>query len=324
VQGEIVTGSGPGPQLNAGADTIDTIIEVATWFYLHGWSQVEIARSLDLDPSTVSRYLKRARDESIVRIEIQRPPRPTEQLEREVADRLGLARVVVVPPGEDAVTSVAVAAAEHLSGLLRSRARLGVSWGNTLGAVVRHLRAGSVTRLTIAQLAGGLDDSSPGIQGHDLVRSLGSTYPGSRLSYLHAPAIVDTPVIRDAILSDRSVRDALRVAAASEVALVGIGTVDGDATLVRGGHVSASDLRHLVQGGAVGNLNTRFFDTAGQPVGDLDGRTIAVEWEALRAIPTVVAVAAGAAKTAAVAGAARTRAVDVLVIDEGIARTLVA
>ncbi len=319
-----MTSRAPGPRLSPGADQTDVIIEIATWFYVHGWSQVSIAKALDLDPSTVSRYLKRARDESIVRIEIRRPPRATEGLEREVADRLGLGRVVVVAVGEDALASVAVAGAEHLSGLLRSRSRLGVSWGNTLGAVVRYLRPGSVDRLTIAQMAGGLDDSGPGIQGHDLVRSLGSLFPGSRLRYLHAPAIVDTPAIRDAILSDRGVREALRVAAASEVALVGVGTVDADATLVRGGHVTATDLRKLVSAGAVGNVNTRFFDAAGQPVGEIEGRTIAVEWDALRAIPTVVAVAAGAHKAASVSGAVRTGAIDVLVADEDLARALVA
>jgi deoxyribonucleoside regulator len=118
------------------------------------------------------------------------------------------------------------------------------------------------------------------------------------------------------------VREALRVAAASEVALVGVGTVDEDATLVRGGHVTVADLRKLVSAGAIGNVNTRFFDAAGQPVGQIDGRTIAVEWDALRAIPTVVAVAAGAHKAASVAGAVRTGAVDVLVIDDALARGL--
>jgi DNA-binding transcriptional regulator LsrR (DeoR family) len=318
-----VTTPAVGPMLSPGADQVDTIIEIATWFYVHGWSQVRIATALDLDPSTVSRYLKRARDESIVRIEIRRPPRPTESLEREVAERLGLGRVVVVPVGDDALASVAVAGAEHLSGLLRSRSRLGVSWGNTLAAVVRYLRPGSVDRLTIAQMAGGLDDSGPGIQGHDLVRSLGSLFPGSRLRYLHAPAIVDTQIIRDAIVSDRGIRDALRVAAASEVALVGVGTVDEDATLVRGGHVTNGDLRKLVSAGAIGNMNTRFFDAEGTSVGEVDRRTIAVEWDALRAIPTVVAVAAGAHKAVAVAGAARTGAIDVLVTDDELARTLI-
>jgi len=70
-------------------------------------------------------------------------------------------------------------------------------------------------------------------------------------------------------------------------------------------------------------MNTRFFDAAGQVAGEVDRRTIALEWDALRAIPTVIAVAAGAHKAAAVAGAARTGVIDVLVTDDGLARALV-
>ena len=76
--------------------------------------------------------------------------------------------------------------------------------------------------------------------------------------------------------------------------------------------------------GAIGNMNTRFFDADGASVGEIDRRTIAVQWDALRAIPTVVAVAAGAHKAVAVAGAARTGSIDVLVTDDDLARSLVA
>lgn len=54
--------------------TIDLLTEAATRYYLRADSQVDIARDLGLDPSTVSRYLRRARDESIVHMET-RPPR---------------------------------------------------------------------------------------------------------------------------------------------------------------------------------------------------------------------------------------------------------
>ena len=56
-----------GPYIPPGADQVDVVIEIATWFYLHDWSQIQIARALGLDPSTVSRHLKRAREEAIVR-----------------------------------------------------------------------------------------------------------------------------------------------------------------------------------------------------------------------------------------------------------------
>ena len=41
---------------------MDQLIDIATRFYVTGQSQIQIARSVGLDASTVSRYLKRARD----------------------------------------------------------------------------------------------------------------------------------------------------------------------------------------------------------------------------------------------------------------------
>jgi DNA-binding transcriptional regulator LsrR (DeoR family) len=317
-------GPAGGPRLRPGAGQLDTIIEIATWFYVHGWSQVRIAEALDLDPSTVSRYLKRARDEAIVRIEIRRPADPHLDLARHLSDHVGISRSVVVPDADDPVEAVAAAGAEYLEGLLRAGTRLGVSWGQTLAAVVRHLRPGAVSRLTIAQLAGGLDASTPDIQGHELVRALGNIFPDSRLRYLHAPAVVDDPRIRAALLADRGVAAALEDAAASEVALVGVGSLDAGATLVLGGHVSPEDRRRLIEQGAVGNMNTRFFDVDGRPVGDLDARTLAIPWSALQAIPTVIAVAVGGHKLPAVWSALRAGCIDVLVTDEAMARGLLA
>ena len=84
----------------ASRPTTDLLTDVATRYYLRDDSQVEIARELGLDPSTVSRYLKRARDEGIVHVEI-RPPRQTDiDLGRALADRYGLARVIVAPAAD--------------------------------------------------------------------------------------------------------------------------------------------------------------------------------------------------------------------------------
>jgi DNA-binding transcriptional regulator LsrR (DeoR family) len=75
--------------------SVDVLIDVATRYYLHGSSQIDIARELKLDPSTISRYLKRARDDGIVRIEIVAPRRQNAQIARRVADALGLSRAIV-------------------------------------------------------------------------------------------------------------------------------------------------------------------------------------------------------------------------------------
>ena len=45
------------------------------------------------------------------------------------------------------------------------------------------------------------------------------------MTYLHAPSIVDSAALCDALLADRSVQAALATAARSEIALVGIGDI---------------------------------------------------------------------------------------------------
>lgn len=307
--------------------TIDVLTEIATRYYLRDDSQVEIARDLGLDPSTVSRYLKRARDEGIVHVEIRQPRRDDIDLGRVLATRYGLSRVVVAPAADrdhDADEALAAVAAGFVDGLLRNGMRLGISWGLTLAEVVRHLRPGAVSELAIAQIAGGVEDPNPGIQGHELVRRLAELYPDSRVHYLHAPAIVDSDAAGAALLGDRIVQAALEAGRSSELALVGIGQMEDAATLMRGGHVGPTDWARLMAAGAVGNVNTCFFDARGWPLSDLHLRTIALNLEELKAIDTVVAVAAGAGKVAAIRGALATGAIDVLVTDEPTAAAVLA
>ena len=303
------------------AQTTGQLIEIAASYYRHGKSQVEIAHDLGLDPSTVSRYLKRARDEGIVHIEIRMPRREHVDLGRDLASRFDLHRAIVVPQDEDDEALFAVAA-EFVSSSLVTGMRLGISWGQTLAGMVRYLQPRSVSGLSIAQLTGGLSDAEPGNQCHELVRHLAQLYPNSHVKYLHAPAIVDSEAIRAAMVLDRSVSAALEAAALSEIALVGIGSMGDDATLMRVGHLDQADRARLLKSGAVGTINGRFFDALGRPVGLLDGRTIALSWDQLAAIPTVIAVAAGPTKIAAIAGALETGCLDVLVTNEATARSL--
>jgi DNA-binding transcriptional regulator LsrR (DeoR family) len=215
-----------------------------------------------------------------------------------------------------------MAAADYVDGLLRDGLRLGLSWGRTLAGMVRYLSPGIASNLAVAQLAGGLSEVTPGVHGHELVQFVAALYPGSRVHYLHAPVIVDSVAIKEAIESAWSIRASLVAAAKSDLAIVGVGGVDEEATLARGGHISAGNLHDLLARGAVGSMNARFFDASGTSVGFLDERTIAISWDELDAIPNVVAVAAGEAKVAAIRGALGTKCVDALITDEPTARAL--
>ena len=317
-----VTRTSSRPQRSASGPTIDQLIDIATRFYITGQSQVDIARSVGLDASTVSRYLKRARDEGIVRVEIQRPRSLHGDLALELAQRFNLKRAVVVAgePGPASFQAVARAAAEYVNSQLVNGMRIGLSWGRMLSAAIHLLRPGTVSGLDISLLHGGVGSAGAGIQGVELARHIASLHPHSHIHYLHAPVLVDSPDIKDAMLRDGSIRAALESATTRDLALVGIGTLDESAPLIRYGHISARDRRRLLDAGAVGDMCTRFFTPEGDPVHLLDDRLIAIEWNALRQIPLVVAMAAGLEKRDAILGALRAGVVNVLVTDEATAR----
>jgi deoxyribonucleoside regulator len=303
---------------------MDQLIDIATRFYVTGQSQIEIARTVGLDASTVSRYLKRARDEGIVRVEIQRPRSLHRDLALELAQGFGLKRAVVVAgdPGPGSIQAVARAAADYVNSQLFNGMRLGLSWGRMLAAAIHMLPAGTVSDLDVSLLHGGVGSAGAGIQGVELARHIASLHPHSRVHYLHAPVLVDSPDIRDAMLRDGSIRAALESAASRDLALVGIGTLDESAPLIRYGHISPKDRRRLLAAGAVGDMCTRFFTPEGEPVHVLDDRLIAIEWDELKRIPLVVAMAAGQDKREAILGALKARCIDVLVTDESTARAV--
>jgi deoxyribonucleoside regulator len=303
---------------------MDQLVDIATRFYLTGQSQIEIARSVGLDASTVSRYLKRARDEGIVRVEIQRPRTLHGDLALELAQGFHLKRAVVVAgePGRGAVQAVAWAAADYVNSQLLNGMRLGLSWGRMLSAAIHMLPPGTVSELDVSLLHGGVGSAGAGIQGVELARHIASLHPHSHVHYLHAPVLVDSPDIKDAMLRDGSIRAALDSAASSEMALVGIGTLDESAPLISYGHISKHDRGRLLASGAVGDMCTRFFTPEGEPVHVLDDRLIAIEWDELKRIPLVVAMAAGLEKRDAILGALRAGCIDVLVTDESTARSV--
>jgi DNA-binding transcriptional regulator LsrR (DeoR family) len=300
--------------------TVHLLMDLSRRFYIAGQTQIEIARSLDLDPSMVSRYLKRARDLGMIRVDIQPPGAVHHDLALELAERFHLKHAIVVAGLGSNLTAIARAAASYIDSQLVTRMRLGVSWGRMLSAAIHMMPAGTVSELDISMLNGGVSSDGVSIQGHELARHLASLHPGSRVHLLHAPILVDSPDIKRAMMRDRSIRAALKRAAACKLALVGIATLDKAAPLVRYGHISARDRESLLAAGAVGAVSAQFFTGHGDPVPLLDDRLIAIERHELRRVPLVVAPAAGLDERDAILGALRAGCVNVLVTDEPTAR----
>jgi deoxyribonucleoside regulator len=299
--------------------------KVADLYYLRDLTQQEIADRLGLSRPTVSRLLQRARAEGVVRIEVNPPEESHHDLARELEERFGLREAVVVTGRSESPTltrrALGQAGARYLDRCLKGREVVGVSWGTTLNEVVHHVRPRPL-RTTVVPLVGGAGQVAPGVHANDLARRLAQAH-GGEVHLLHAPAVVASPEVQEALCSDPGIRRALDLARRAQVALVGVGALVPSSTLVQSGYFSVRELAALRERGAVGDVCTRPYTRDGLPVDEaLQRRIVAVEFEDLRRIPTVVAVAGGLEKAEAILGLLRGDLVDVLVTDHLAARAV--
>ena len=119
-----------------------------------------------------------------------------------------------------------------------------------------------------------------------------------------------------------SIAETLRLAAGSDLMLVGIGTAVGEASLVSSGMIDAADVEAVRRAGGAGEMLGHFFDAQGRPVvTDLARRTVTVPLESLRG-RRIVALAGGTVKVEAIRAVLASGLLSGLITDERTARAL--
>ena len=302
--------------------------KVARMYYGQGLRQTEIMDRLSIHQSTVSRLLKRAETEGIVRITVSVPSAAHPDLEEALQTRYGLREAIVIDSIEDdeqIVRDLGAAAAFYLETTAKPTDVIGISsWSAALLAMVdamRPQRRASGAR--VVQILGGV--GNPGAEAHanHLTRRLAHLIAGTA-TLLPAPGVVGSPEAKQVLLKDSYVQEATALFKTITVALVGIGAIKPSKLLAASGNVfSPQELKTLSGDGAIGDICLRFFDGRGQPIKTpLNERVISIELEQLRHIDRVVGIAGGERKTAAIRGALDGHLINVLVTDRNTADRL--
>ena len=314
----------------AEVETIDgegLLGQVARLFFDRQLTKVEIATRLGISRFRVARLLDRALADGVVRIEFRDTPSQDRGLGRELAERFGIGRCVVA--ASDDIAAVARLSAEVVDGLLEPGESIGIAWGSTVARVVRSMPAREDPSIEVVQLAGSSTTLDAAADPGDLTRVLAERL-GARHHRIHAPAFVESAALRDALLRQPELAAVVARFDGLDVALLGIGAFGGggaapSSSLLRSGALGTKDAGELTRLGAVGDLLVHPFTIDGRFVAPaLAARAIAISIDQLRAVPTVVAVASGVAKVAAVRGALRTGVIGVLVTDATTARGVLA
>ncbi len=310
-------------------DELRLMTKVARLYYEQDLTQPAIAAQLDLSQATVSRLLKRARDEQIVRVTVNVPYGAYPLLEEQLQQRYGLKEAVVVDSvaeGDQLLRDIGSAAAYYLETTLRSGDLIGISsWSATLLAMVDALHPPPrLSQVQVLQILGGLGNPSAKVYAGRLIDRLASLVRGEAV-LLPAPGIVSSSDAVPILLKDAYVRSAMALFDQVTIALVGIGTVEPSGLLASSGNIySPEELTMLHQAGAVGDVCLRFFDGVGKPVNTpLNDRVIGMNLEQLRHVKRAVGIAGGKRKLDAIRGALKGRWINVLITDRFTAEHLI-
>nr|WP_279590723.1 sugar-binding transcriptional regulator [Dermatophilus congolensis] len=296
---------------------IQLLLSVSRWYYEDQLSQSTIASRIGYSRSSVSRLLTQARQRGIVRFDISHPVERHMALESALVERFGLRSARVTDSAVEGDPGPARAGAEVVVEAVQRATVLAVSAGTTVSEVAYELPAMSLRDLHVVQMIGALSRANPLVDSPDVTRRIAERLGGD-YRQMPAPLIVGTPRLARELKKEESVANALALASHADVALVGIGAMDetGSSGPIFNGWISHAESRRLLAMGAVGHVSGHHFDAQGHPVvTDLYERVLSVPLERLRSVRTVIGVAAGEGKTAAIRGALLGGYINVFVTD---------
>lgn len=299
-------------------------MRIAWMYYVEGLTQNEIADRLGIGRVTVVRNINEALRQREVKIWITGGVAECLDLEAQLKRAFNLVDAVVVPAtavAENVSKAVGLAAGMYVSEQLHDDFRLGVGWGATLYASLQTLEPRDLRNVEVVSLLGGIVQArrfNPAEFAWQF-----STTVGADCYLLTAPAVVDSPETKLALLERCGLSAVLQRADRIDMALLSVGTMDAESTTHRFGFFSEEDRQSLLAKGAVGDLLCNFFDAHGRLVDHpINERVMSMPVDRLRRVPRRVMISGGAGKVDALCGAIALSDCNVLITDEDTAKLL--
>ena len=298
----------------------DALLARVAWYYYHdGLTQQVIGEKLGLPRIKVSRMLENGRRTGMLEVRINSALQGCLEIERRIQTRFGLDEVRVIPhlDGELRSERLGQAAAQFLMQHLPVGSLLAVGWGEMVGAAIHRL--GHLVNDRNVDLVG----MTGGVQAYvDGLRVVG---PDRKMFLVPAPLVMEDAQTARAMMRDPSVRSTLQMALNADFALVGIGAVDANASVIRRGYVQPAEVEAMRRMGAVGDVLCRFIDANGRELDlPLHDRVIGLPLESYRQTPRLIAAAGGLDKVPAIRAALQGDFINIFITDEQTANALFA
>ena len=299
----------------------------AAWlYYVARNTQDEIAEKLGVSRQAAQRLVARAVSEGLVRVRIDHPIADCLELGHELAQAYGLERAVVVPSDPASNSATLGLAEEGAAEMERWLAReeplvIGLGTGRTLKAVVEHVEPMACPQHRIVAMTGSISPDGTAAF-YNVIFSMAERVQAPHYP-LPVPVLASHAKERELLQGQPSLRIPLDLARQADVVFLGLADIEDGAPLGEDTFVSASKLRELRERGGVGEICGWVFDENGTLLpAPSNQRNVSPPPPDPRRT-TVVGLAMGDRKRAAIRAGLRGDLFTVFMTDERTARWLV-
>ena len=308
------------------------MLKVAHLYYYKAMRQQEISEQLEISVSTVSRLLKKAKEEKIVYFSIDEEYLECLNLEEFLREYCGLREVIVAPlPNrgeglrpEEIKKIVGIEGARYLQRIVTDNDMVGVAYGETVWYVYNYLNPCQKCNVSFVTMHGALHHESGKLDGTWLVPRIAKVFGGNYYT-INQKGIQNSREAVMRVLKEERVRTVFEQFPKITISISGVGMAfpETGTILLRGNYLSQQMQQQLEQAGACCDLVLRFLDKNGQECNTpLRSQAVGIPLESYRRIPNKIIVASDERKWVAVLALLRNRLVDTLIIDQNLARNV--
>lgn len=301
------------------------ISKISRLYYISNLTQQEIANKLNLSRTKVSRYLDMARKERIVEIKINSLHESYEELEHAVEEKYKIKECAVVPScesKEETLKEIAKELSNIFERILKDGDYLGIGWGTSLKGIADYLDVSRKISIKVIPIIGGLGKVGTGVHTNSVARAVADKIGG--ISYMiNAPAVLDSKKAREVIENESNTREIINMADQINAAMVGMGDISSESTLVKTGNFSAEEFNYLSSLGVVGDVNLIFINEDGEHIkSKIDDRIIRISANKIKKIKNKIGVGFGDKKVKVIEGALKGKFINILLTDEDTAKSI--
>ncbi|GHO58026.1 sugar-binding transcriptional regulator [Ktedonobacter robiniae] len=300
-------------------ERVRLLVKISRLYYEDGLNQQDIAKRLGISRPHVSRMLTAARAEGIVNISINNPYSREQNIEQELIETFGILDAFVVSTEEHSeqrlLHQLGRSCAVLLESMLKDNDIVGVMAGRTVTAVAAELEYFARNGLQFTPLVGGWGSTGSSWHANSNTMMFAERMK-SNYWLLHAPAVVVSQETKELLVKEPEIANVLEVARKSTVAVVGIGQVSKEATIVQTGYFGNADLNDVLRQGAVANVCASFLNIQGENIAfSAKTRMLGIDISELRPHTHVIGVAGSQDKVKAITATLRGKWIDTLVTD---------